>query len=601
LPTTQKARDHELFVSFIPLFNSRSLDRSFNKINSSIMKSLYNKATLTDRLFAGLAAFALVVAMVPVSQTSAAAPGVYQITSSDYSLTGTVLELSGTSSANPQVGANNTQRMAVDWDLDQDLSTSNWQNNETGEIIFLPTFFGGNQNNATGFSATWSASFDYAGYPAGTYNVRVLVYRGNTPGQDGSDEAMVTFTVVIPPTPTTGTLTVNKVVVGGTTATSSFAFTLDGGVSTTSFDGSGTNQISVDLGAYAVTEYGVVEGKVTVGDETYSVEYSAGCSGTMTADGAECTVTNTFVNPDATTGTLTVNKVVVGGTTATSSFAFTLDGGVSTTSFDGSGTNQVSVDLGAYAVTEYGVVEGKVTVGDETYSVEYSAGCSGTMTAAGAECTITNTFVNPDATTGTLTVNKVVVGGTTATSSFAFTLDGGVSTTSFDGSGTNQISVDLGAYAVTEYGVVEGKVTVGDETYSVEYSAGCSGTMTADGAECTVTNTFVDPGNGGNGTPPIVVTTTGGGGSCINCGPTGTVAGEETSREETPEPTTELVTTTPRPEGMVGGEQVSIVPVGAPATGAGGTSGTPMQAIPMMALLALIASLAVLRRTAHEA
>ena len=193
--------------------------------------------------------------------------------------------------------------------------------------------------------------------------------------------------------------------------------------------------------------------------------------------------------------------------------------------------------------------------------------------------------------TGVLVVNKEVVNSTSSPDDFSFTLNGGDPIDFVNGTFVLD-TAPVGSHTIAE---------VPTDNYVATYGGNCNadGTLTITAGAtttCTITNTYEEP------TPPIVVTTTGGGGSCINCGPRGDVAGEATSVvEERPEPTTELVTTTPRPEGMVGGEQVSIVPVGAPATGAGGTSGTPMQAIPMMALLALVASLAVLRRTAHEA
>jgi hypothetical protein len=105
-----------------------------------------------------------------------------------------------------------------------------------------------------------------------------------------------------------------------------------------------------------------------------------------------------------------------------------------------------------------------------------------------------------------------------------------------------------------------------------------------------------DTGTGGDST----TFPTGGGGGLLN--PT-TVRDSRTVDEarERPTPTTTLTPAAPRPTGMVGGEQVSVIPYGAPNTGAGGTSGTPSHAVPLLALAAFFASLLVLRRTAYEA
>ena len=128
------------------------------------------------------------------------ASGVYTISGS-VDLVGTLLNLDGTSGADPQTGANNGQHMAIDWDDDKDGNPetgTGWQVAPDGELTFSPVFFGGNENNAEGFNADWDASHDYSSFGGGTYVIRVMVYHGNTPGEDGDAQNTLTFTIDVP-------------------------------------------------------------------------------------------------------------------------------------------------------------------------------------------------------------------------------------------------------------------------------------------------------------------------------------------------------------------------------------------------------------------
>jgi Protein of unknown function (DUF642) len=99
--------------------------------------------------------------------------------------------------------------------------------------------------------------------------------------------------------PTTGTLTVTKVVAGiDNIAKNLFSYVINGG-SAVSFQADGSNDETLLLDAYTVVESGVAAGKVTVDGKTYDVSYSAGCSGTLTITPALCTITNTYVAPPA--------------------------------------------------------------------------------------------------------------------------------------------------------------------------------------------------------------------------------------------------------------------------------------------------------------
>lgn len=132
-------------------------------------------------------------ALLSAETAYAVAPttSVYGIAGSP-SLTGTVLSVSGTSFATNESGADSTQHMAVDWDADQNSSTTVWEEAPAGGLVFSPTFSGG------GFTATWNASHDYLS--AGTHTVRVMVYHGSTSGHDGSASLdTLVFVVVVPP------------------------------------------------------------------------------------------------------------------------------------------------------------------------------------------------------------------------------------------------------------------------------------------------------------------------------------------------------------------------------------------------------------------
>jgi large repetitive protein len=160
--------------------------------------------SLLDKTASVAVAFAMIVTVfsgVIFSMPQMASAAAAYTVSGTSSVTGQVLSISGVSAANPQGGANGTQHMAVDWDTDKNASTTVWVEYPTsgGLSSFSPSYFGGSNNNATGFNATWSGSHDYTSTGSGTYNVKVIVYHGTTNGQDGSDLATMTFSVVIPP------------------------------------------------------------------------------------------------------------------------------------------------------------------------------------------------------------------------------------------------------------------------------------------------------------------------------------------------------------------------------------------------------------------
>ncbi len=174
---------------------------------------------------------------------------------------------------------------------------------------------------------------------------------------------------------------------------------------------------------------------------------------------------------------LIVNKVLVndnGGTSTVSSFSFKNNNGTST-AFEADGSNSLLVNIGS----TFSIVENPA----QGYTTTYSGTCSGTMTSAGATCTITNND-NP----ATLTVNKVIVGGPLANSpqSFSFKVNDG-SAVAFEQDGSNSLTVNAGTHTVSE-------VVVDDYTPTYE---NCSNITLANGgsATCTITNTYT-PRNG---------------------------------------------------------------------------------------------------------
>lgn len=216
---------------------------------------------------------------------------------------------------------------------------------------------------STGYTATFGGACDAAG------NVNVVA--------GGTAVCTITNNDVGTTTPTTGTLTVTKVVInnnGGTSTIANFPLFVDGasvasGVATTT-----------SAGAHIVSE-----ATSTGYTATFSGDCDASGNVTVPAGGAaSCTVTNDDIGTTTpTTGTLTVTKIVIndnGGTSTIESFPLFVDGlgitsGVATTT-----------SAGAHVVTE------ATSTG---YTAIFSGNCdaSGNVTVpagGAASCTITN-------------------------------------------------------------------------------------------------------------------------------------------------------------------------------------------------------------------
>ena len=319
------------------------------------------------------------------------------------------------------------------------------------------------------------------------------------------------------PEPTTGTLTVEKVIVGETDANADdFSFIINGG-SSTAFEADGSNDVELDLadGLFTVTEV------VAAGfDTTYE-----GCEDIdLTADGATCTITNTVVVVPPATGSLTIMKDTDNEAGNQVEFGFTLDGqsfeDIDNTIFDSyllgnNGDYETFPDLleDVHTVAELDKADwsfGSVVCtnadveGWDAYIVEEDT--SVWVTIADGDnitCVFTNTMDEVDDTT--ITINKVT--GVESEQTFDFYLDDAVTPTAVlaGGETSGALDVSAGPHTVTEVGLPDWSlvdITCLDES-QVEVVAdfegeGAIGITLAEGDDitCTFTNRLVeDPGD----------------------------------------------------------------------------------------------------------
>jgi hypothetical protein len=329
-------------------------------------------------------------------------------------------------------------------------------------------------------SSPGSSSGHQVSLPAGD-SYKVTESGAQTANYVESDSAGCTGTAFVGTTPTctitnseTASLTVKKVVVGPGQP-SDFTLTVTDTTTSAVLDSSpgssSGHQVAVPVGdSYKVAESGAQTGNYVESD-------GAGCTGTAVQNGTpSCTITNT-----AKPTTLTVKKIVVGGSAVPSDFTLTVTDTTTSAVLDSSpgssSGHQVAVPAGdGYKVTESGAQTASY---DENDSID----CTSTATANGTPtCTITNT-----AKPTILTVAKVVVGGTAAPSDFTLTVTDTTTSAVLDsspGSAGKQVSVPAGdGYKVTESGAQTANYNESDST-------GCTGTATVNGtASCTITNT----------------------------------------------------------------------------------------------------------------
>lgn len=297
----------------------------------------------------------------------------------------------------------------------------------------------------------------------------------------------------------TGSLTVVKQVVGGSAVPADFLMHVDavGTADDSSFAGSAAGVTkTLPVGAYSVTESG--------GPANYTASKSEGCEGTLAANAAvTCTITNTYVPPEPVNGTIIVEKQTVPAN-ADQDFPFTVTPVMANTEVlrlllgenlvlnpgaAETASHSLSVSAGWYTITEGAVAGWKLS--GVSCSNDHGArevGPAEIHVRAGAEvrCIFTNERVPVPA---SLTVKKVVVGGTAVPGNFTIDVNasGTTADTSFAGSATGTtVSVPAGAYSVGEHG--------GPAHYVASKSAGCEGTL-AEGASatCTITNTYQPP------------------------------------------------------------------------------------------------------------
>ncbi len=284
--------------------------------------------------------------------------------------------------------------------------------------------------------------------------------------------AICTFVNEFTP-PTTGTITVQKVVTndnGGTAQISDFSFTV------------GATTVSEGVAAtFGAATYQVGE----TGPSGYTATFSGDCDlqGSITLAAPQnltCTITNNDIQP-----TLTVVKVVNnsnGGTLNVSDFPLFVDT-TAVTSGQANGFN-----AGTYTVSE---------TNQTNYTASFSGDCnsSGSVTLAAGEnktCTITNTFnAPPPPNPGTLIIIKHVINdnsGTKAAADFTINVTGtNVSNSSFAGAESPGTTVTLapGSYSVDE---------IADSGYVKTLGTECSGTIASDQTiTCTITNDDVAP------------------------------------------------------------------------------------------------------------
>lgn len=280
----------------------------------------------------------------------------------------------------------------------------------------------------------------------------------------------------------------------GTLTASEFSFHISGnGVNKDVAHG---ETVELGVGTYSVTESGPASfdpGMWTVlwaGDLCNNANLPATVNGTITVietdlvkfsvpgNPARCNAENQYKPVRA-----TVNKQIVGTTSAAfSDFSFKVNGG-SAVSFEADGGNTIDLPAGNYSITETPAIG---------YNVSYSAGCSGeAVNDESVSCTITNTWNGGGSgtATSTLRVVKVVVGTTTAPSNFSFSVNGG-SSVAFEADGQNDLSVAAGTYSIVETGTTTG--------YTVSYN-NCNNLVlnVETTATCIITNTLSNGGGGG--------------------------------------------------------------------------------------------------------
>lgn len=280
-------------------------------------------------------------------------------------------------------------------------------------------------------------------------------------------------------------------------------------------------------------------------------------------------------DPDPITGTLLVSKVIVGTTTVpTSDFSFTYTGAAANIAFELDGTNALSLATGTYAVTEVTALG---------YTATYS-NCSNIAVVAGATttaCVITNTLNSGNGGGGNNATGRIIIEKQTIPDGnlTAFTFVPSWSAQTFtlqDGQQSTSTTLATGTYSI-----VESPVALWTQTSAV-CSDGSSVTAillaAGETITCVFTNTLNTNGGGGNGNGNGSNGSSSGGGSSSSRSNRSTDTGGQGGGSMAD----------PAPMPLVLGETTSVLPVGAPNTGAGGTSPVNTTAPSLFAILTTV-------------
>jgi hypothetical protein len=434
---------------------------------------------------------------------------------------------------------------------------------QTGSITIKKTTFGSNGSfnftSATlgNFSLVTSgggASRTFSSLTAGTYAVTEAATAGwnftSLTCSGGATAATVTGPTASIPLglgenitceytntfATTGSITIRKGIVGGATGTS-FNFTTSGaGLSnfalTSVAEGQFASQTfsALTAGAFTITEASVTNWSLTsltcTGGASVNVATPTVTINLAANENVICTYTNTFVPPVG-TGTIKIVKRAIGGD---GTFGFTSSANFGVAAFSlttASGT--ASRDFASLAPGQYTIQETSMPAGWSFSSLSCSTSVgSGTSAISGQQATITLnandnivcTYTDTLITTGSITIRKTIIGGTTGTS-FNFTAtgaglsdfsltsvaEGGFATRTF-------LGLTAGTFTVTEASVTSWNLTsltcTGGASVNVAKPTVTINLAANENVICTYTNTFVPPA--GTGTIKIVKSAIGGNG-----------------------------------------------------------------------------------------
>lgn len=305
--------------------------------------------------------------------------------------------------------------------------------------------------------------------------------------------------VVPTPPPATSTLTLVKAITGGVASLTSWILSAAGPTNISGVSGAvSVTNATVTPGSYTLSETGTVPNYTN--GTTFScvkVGGQAVSSNSLTlidGDNATCTITNTYVPPAPTTGTIVVDKVTVPASDP-QSFAFTTTGtGFTDFSLTDTSTpnSQATLVSGTYSVAEAAVAgwaQTSATCVSSTNGTE-APGVISLQAGEVVTCTFTNTKNAPGK--GTIVVDKVTNPAADA-QSFNFTTTGtGYAVFALtDTAVVNTQQLDPGTYSVSETataGWIQTSAVCVSSTNGTEAPATIS-LQAGETVTCTYTNT----------------------------------------------------------------------------------------------------------------